>query len=309
MQRGWTDSKEGLDQLLLMAKVAKSVTVIDHHKTSLPVAESFIKKRLPTNVAVDIQSPQPCASTYLYRILSQYPKKSTSPPIDASSKTTDPLTKPIDPLTKTIDPLTVPVDDLTKPIDASTKPSTPSTATESNVKIMSHSAPDWLRVIDLHDTGRFSEMSIDDRSAHAALTDDLDALDGLRSSEWKSLVERGRFLIDTQRPLVAAGLVAKTEMKSWKSKNVYRTACIELPHEKFILAIQQAFWKVHIDKVDILALRMPLSGGGTDFKLRRPPTSQLDLSHLASLFANGGGHAAASGIQFRTSLRFLPDLQ
>lgn len=170
--------------------------------------------------------------------------------------------------------------------------------------------PEWLRVVDLVDTGKAGSMSDADLDLHAGLTDDIDALDSTRRLSEIELVKRGHFLRTKHRPAVAQAVVNKAEIKTLTIlKSTYQVAYVNLPHEKYVLPIQQLFWSTvstSKQKVDVLALRLNLASGCTDFKLRRPPTSSFDLSALASVYG-GGGHAGAAGIQLPDNPSFIPD--
>jgi hypothetical protein len=188
--------------------------------------------------------------------------------------------------------------------------------------------PDWLRVIDSQVSGRFGAMSADDRAAHAALTDDLEALDACRTEPWPKLVERGRFLMHVQRPMVAAALISKVLVKKLIVKGAsYQVAYVHLPHEKFMTSIIEQFWTTSSVQpspvlqttlgvsqarepiiIDVLAMWMSLPCNRSDFKLRRHPNSTLDLAELAKLY-DGGGHPHAAAIQLQNSPKFIPNVE
>jgi hypothetical protein len=216
---GWCSTVEGL---LLLAATAKTLTVIDHHKSSLNTLIA-IAKILPATARLCVTSPTSSASAKLYHLL--------------HSKD-EPL-------------------------------------------------PAWLRVIDMHEMGGGgTKMNEEDRALYAALTDDLDSMDFLRRCPLTELVERGKYLLQKHRPMVARTLVSKAEYGTVEIHGTcYNIAYVDLSHDKFLNETYDAFWQVsHHPPVDFLALRVALPSNNTDFKLGRPPTSQLDLSKLAKLY-------------------------
>lgn len=276
----WCPSMDGLK---LLAKVAKTVTVVDHHRTALPILDN--RKQLPTNVALFIQSPHPAACTALYRLLQEASQNGAK---ENGAKENG--------------------------VQEGEKRGTKEGEKEGE---KNNWVPGWLRVIDLHDTGRFGDMTPEDSAVHAALTDDLANLDEQRRKPWDELEKRGRFLLDVHRPMVAKALIAKAETKPFSfGGKQWVAAYVDVTHEKFIHATNTLFWQQTEESknVDLLALRFPQNGGKTDFKLRRPPSSQLDLSNLAATYAaacpgaSGGGHAAAAGLQLPNAPKFIPDL-
>lgn len=187
---------------------------------------------------------------------------------------------------------------------------------EEKNKQTEEGVPEWLRIIDLHDTGQ--PMTADEQAVHAGLTDDLDNLDEQRQKPVKELLERGKFLVEKYRPMVAQSIISKAEMRALNVQGGGRLgiAYVDVPHEKFIHETNKSFWNSpYAHRVDILAIRFSLLNSRTDFKLRRPPSSQFDLASFAQEFAktipgaSGGGHAAAAGLQLPNSPKFIPDQQ
>lgn len=174
--------------------------------------------------------------------------------------------------------------------------------------------PDWLRVVGLHEGGVLT--SDEDRAVYAALTDDLESMDIFRRCSTAELLERGKYLLEKHRPMVARALISKAEYGTVQVQDgtTYRVAYVDLSHEKFLHETNDAFWKAHTTNappVDLLALRIAHPSNNTDFKLLRPPSSQLDLSLFAKLYhptTTANSSAAFARIRLPHSPKHLHNL-
>jgi hypothetical protein len=200
------------------------------------------------------------------------------------------------------------------------------------------SIPTWLRIIDLHDTGRFDEMTFSDRSIHAALTDDLKLMEARRKMKDDDLQKIGENILKERQKEVEK-LVPATLPKIHKVNTIHDSVDViylDVQEEKYIKGVTELFWTRFPRSCDILAIRKTIHNddgkGGfvTDFKLRRQPV--IDLSEFAKTYADiakkpilpplpggtrntdtdsiiigAGGHPGAAGIQI-TNTSTIPNI-
>lgn len=194
---GWCPPQ--VELLLLFAREAKHVTIIDHHPTSMVIA---LTPNLPHNITFRINITRSSSRTEVFQLLQK----------------------------------DVP-------------------------------CPRWLE-------------DNSNPAIHAALIDDLSALDPQRNKSFDELLQHGRYLVEKQWPAIAATILKKIDYQESKG---LRIAYVEPSHAKFIDVINNLFWSDQ-PNVDILALRFTLPGNRTNFKLRQSPNSKLDLGNFAQMY-------------------------
>lgn len=182
--------------------------------------------------------------------------------------------------------------------------------------------PRWLRVINLYDTGQFSKLSERDLDYHAGLTQDISInalqlnIDG--NSSFISVVEQRGRALRTQRLEKSARLAQTMQIKPVRIRGtLYNVGYITVHGSSMVADVAKAvFTKGSLEAVkeckhgmndpDFLAIQFRKTGELAEFSLRTWPTSNLDLSQIASAYnslpgCSGGGHKAASGVQIRIS--------
>lgn len=167
--------------------------------------------------------------------------------------------------------------------------------------------PEWLRAIDLYDTGKFDLMTEQAKHYHKGLTRDLAKLDEQRRKPREEIEQLGQQYLEHDKKEIQSAL-EHFEYKLLTVKyKTYNMGYVPFSNAGAIQMCAETFFqdKQH-GKVDILAFRF-VTSNGMDFKLRRPPHSTLDLGRFAAQYKSGG-HKEAAGIQIANRELYLPDI-
>jgi oligoribonuclease NrnB/cAMP/cGMP phosphodiesterase (DHH superfamily) len=175
--------------------------------------------------------------------------------------------------------------------------------------------PSWLRIIDLHDTGRFKEMTLIDQRIHAALTDDLKLMNERRKMKDTDLEKIGATILEAREKEIAKILPATfvPTVQKFHMFGEYSVVYLDLQVESLIKGVTEQFWHRFPNICEILILRkkmIPSSDHKTgefivDFKLRHPPNSDLDLRDIATEYTTRLAKSLAEDVKAAERLSIL----
>jgi len=181
------------------------------------------------------------------------------------------------------------------------------------------SYPNMLRIVNANDTGNFHALSDDDEYVHNALGDmlvdrplDMPQYQCIEFEHTK-MCEIGKVLREPWDAKVQTFLPSLVVQPYTVDGKTYKVAYVRVDSAKFSNSVAKIVFRDPKTKdVDFLACHSHpsfLSPPRTNFSLRRPAHSRVDLAGFARRVANGGGHKGAAGIDVPGSISCLPPAQ